>query len=256
MNLTWNIHTYQFSKPSTSASFRVSSQPMKVLEIPAYRKNQLANNSNASPPATKIPDIPTFQQRKSSDWQPTPIDNTNQDFQQIQLPTAVNSDLLRRLKSSEHVRRSIDCIAAQTKADANVTVAESTPTGTSSWSNVAQRSESLTSNSGVGVSSSKKTSIDDETKGKCIKIRTAKLTCDALNCSHETALNPSFKNLFIICIKKQNACGLVVSIHLTSIFIEYERITRDNFIRSFRYWHWSKVIETTKSQTMETKAQR
>lgn len=139
---------------------------MKVLEIPAYRKNQLANNSTASLPAAKLSQIATFQPRKSNDWQPTPIDNTNQDFQQIQLPTAVNSDLLRRLKSSDHVRRSIDCIAAQTKADANITVAESTPTGTSSWSNVVQRSESLTSNSGIGVSSSKKPSIDDETKGK------------------------------------------------------------------------------------------
>lgn len=142
---------------------------MKILEIPAYRKNQLAQNATAGAASSnRVPDIPAFKSRKSNDWQPTPIDNTNQDFQQMQLPGAVNSDLLRRLKGSDHVRRSIDSIAAQTKAsEASASIAESTPTATSSWSNVAQRSESLTSNSGVGVGSSKKSSIDDETKGKC-----------------------------------------------------------------------------------------
>lgn len=144
---------------------------MKVLEIPAYRKNQLAQNATAgTASSSRLPEIPAFKSRNSNDWQPTPIDNSNQEFQQMQLPSAVNSDLLRRLKSSDaaaHVRRSIDCIAAQAKAsDGSASAAEATPTGTSSWSNVAQRSESLTSNSGVGVGSSKKSSIDDETKGE------------------------------------------------------------------------------------------
>lgn len=151
---------------------------MKVLEIPPYRKNQLAQQQqpSASPPpqTSKMPEVPPFKTGKSNDWQPTPIDSINQEFQQMQLPSAVNSDLLRRLKNSDstaHVRRSIDCIAAQTKADTNATVAAaSTPTATSSWSNVAQRSESLTSNSGVGVGSSKKGSIDDDAKGESIGI--------------------------------------------------------------------------------------
>lgn len=163
------------SKPSTSASFRVSSQPMKALDIPPYRKNQLVHQPSASPPpSSKVSEIPAFKTRKSNDWQPTSIDSTNPDFQQMQLPSAVSSDLLRRLKNSdptEHVRRSIDSIAAQAKADANASsAAGSTPTATSSWSNVAQRSESLTSNSGVGLSSSKKASIDDETKGESIEV--------------------------------------------------------------------------------------
>ncbi|XP_055295045.1 anoctamin-8 isoform X2 [Sitodiplosis mosellana] len=155
--------------PSTSASFRVSSQPMKILEIPQYRKNQLNQNPtaivNPSPPRG-IPEIPAFKPRNSNDWQPNAIDNSNQEFQQLHIPPAMNSDLVRRLKNSEStsVHRSIDCIVAGSK-DAHTAKADSAMKVAPSWTNVAQRSESISSTTGVVRSSgSKKSSIDDETK--------------------------------------------------------------------------------------------
>lgn len=122
---------------------------------------------NPSPP--RIPDIPAYKSRKSSDWQPTPIDNSNQEFQQLHLPAAVNSDLLRRLKNSEStsVHRSIDCIVAGTKKEGHIIAAETNPLKIApSWTNVAQRSESITSTNSVNAGASKKSSIDDEAKGE------------------------------------------------------------------------------------------
>lgn len=158
------------NRPSTSASFRVSSQPMKILEIPQYRKNQLNQNPTAivNPSPPRISEIPPFKPRKPNDWQPIPIDNSNQEFQQLHIPPAMNSDLVRRLKNSEStVHRSIDCIVAGSK-DENVTKTESAMKVAPSWTNVAQRSESISSTTGaVQSSGSKKSSInDDETKGK------------------------------------------------------------------------------------------
>lgn len=167
MCITFNFQIK--SRPSTSASFRVSSQPIKILEIPPYRRNQSNQNPTAivNPSPPRIPEIPSYKSRKSNDWHPTPIDNSNHEFQQLHLPAAVNSDLIRRLKNSDSsVHRSIDCIAAGTKIDANTVAAESAPTGAISMSNVAQRSESITSTSGINVGTSKKSSIDDDTKGK------------------------------------------------------------------------------------------
>lgn len=141
---------------------------MKVLEIPAYRKNQLNQNPTAivNPSPPRISEIPAFKPRKSNDWQPTPIDNSNQEFQQLHLPAAMNSDLVRRLKNSEPtVHRSIDCIVGGNKTD-QVT-AEPAMKVAPSWTNVAQRSESISSTTGaVQSAGSKKSSIDDETKGK------------------------------------------------------------------------------------------
>lgn len=173
-NVTWCpliVSFYFPNRPSTSASFRVSSQPMKILEIPPYRRNQLNQNPTAivNPSPPRGSEMPACKPRKSNDWQPTPIDNSNQEFQQLHIPAAMNSDLVRRLKNSEStaVHRSIDCIVAGSKA-------ENTPPSTNpqikvapSLSNVAQRSESISSTTGaIQSSGSKKSSIDDETKGK------------------------------------------------------------------------------------------
>lgn len=105
----------------------------------------------------------------SSDWQPVPMDNSNQEFQQLQLPLAANSEWVRRLKNADPttVHRSTDCIVTGTKAEANVVHADAEPLKVApSWTNVAQRSESISSTSGVQASASKKSSIDDEAKGK------------------------------------------------------------------------------------------
>lgn len=156
------------NRPSTSASFRVSSQPMKILEIPPYRKNQLNQNPTAivNPSPPRVSDIPTFKPRKSNDWQPAPMDNSNQEFQQLHIPAAMNSDLVRRLKNSEStVHRSIDCIAAGNKSENRPATSLALKIAPS-LSNVAQRSESITSTTGATQSiGSKKSSIDDETKG-------------------------------------------------------------------------------------------
>lgn len=156
--------------PSTSAAFRVSPQPIKILEIPPYRRNQLNQNPmaivNPSPP--RIPEIPSFKTKNSNDWQPTPMDNSNQEFQQLHLPAAVNSDLLRRLKNSDStVHRSIDCIVAGTKKEGSTITGDSSVLKIApSWTNVGQRSESITSTTSVVGGTSKKSSIDEETKGE------------------------------------------------------------------------------------------
>lgn len=142
---------------------------MKILEIPSYRKNQLSQNPTAivNPSPPRLSDIPPFNSRKSNDWQPTPIDNSNQEFQQLHLPAAMNSDLVRRLKNTEStVHRSIDCIVAGSKTEP--ATIEPAMKVAPSWTNVAQRSESISSTTGTAVQSagSKKSSIDDETKGK------------------------------------------------------------------------------------------
>lgn len=144
---------------------------MKILEIPAYRKNQLNQNPTAivNPSPPRISEIPAFKPRKSNDWQPTPMDNSNQEFQQLHIPAAMNSDLVRRLKNTEStVHRSHDCIAGNNK-DEHVVKVDSTIKVAPSWTNVAQRSESISSTTGATQAQqsggSKKSSIDDETKG-------------------------------------------------------------------------------------------
>lgn len=155
------------NRPSTSGSFRVTSQPMKILEIPPYRKNQLSQNPTAivNPSPPRATDIPSMKTKKSNDWQPAPIDNS--ELQQVQIPAAINSDLVRRLKNSESaVHRSSDCIVAGSKVE-NVPMNESAMKVAPSWTNVAQRSESISSATGaVQSGGSKKASIDDGTKGK------------------------------------------------------------------------------------------
>lgn len=149
---------------------------MKILEIPPYRKNQINPNPTAivNPSPPRATDIPPFRTKKSSnDWQPAPIDNT--ELQPVQIPAAVNSDLVRRLKNSEAtVHRSTDCIVAGgggSGGSRNGSTAESASTMkvAPSWSNVAQRSESISSQTGTTIAApsggSKKASIDDETKG-------------------------------------------------------------------------------------------
>lgn len=154
---------------------------MKILEIPQYRKNQLNQNPtaivNPSPPRG-ISDIPPYKPRKSNDWQPTPID---QELQQLHIPPAMNSDLVRRLKNSETtVHRSIDCIVAGSK-DENVPKADTAMKVAPSWTNVAQRSESISSTTGaVQSSGSKKSSIDDETKGNSNTLYTHTYTINLL----------------------------------------------------------------------------
>lgn len=142
------------------------SPPIKILEIPPYRKNQLNQNPTAivNPSPPRAPEIP-LKSRKSNDWQPAPIDTT--ELQQVQIPAAVNSDLVRRLKGSESaVHRSIDCIVAGSKAE-KLPTSESAMKVAPSWSNVAQRSESISSTTAaVQSGGSKKASIDDETKGE------------------------------------------------------------------------------------------
>lgn len=158
--------------PSTSGSFRVTSQPMKILEIPPYRKNQVNPNPTAivNPSPPRVPDIPPFRAKETSnDWQPAPIDNT--ELQPVQIPAAVNSDLIRRLKNSEAtVHRSTDCIVAGSAGNRSEHESATTMKVAPSWSNVAQRSESISSTTGPVVTTaqsggSKKASIDDETKG-------------------------------------------------------------------------------------------
>lgn len=121
---------------------------------------------NPSPP--RIPEIPPFKSKPSKDWQPAPIDNSNQEFQQLQLPIGANSEWMRRLKNADTtMHRSHDCIVTGSKTEANVVNADAEPLKIApSWTNVAQRSESISSTSGANAPSSKKASIDDETKGK------------------------------------------------------------------------------------------
>lgn len=120
---------------------------------------------NPSPP--RISEIPPFKPRISNDWQPTPMDNSNQEFQQLHISAAMNSDLVRRLKNTESmIHRSHDCIVAGSK-DESVMKVDSTMKVAPSWSIVAQRSESISSPTGATQTvGSKKSSIDDETKGK------------------------------------------------------------------------------------------
>lgn len=103
------------SRPSTSASFRVASQPIKILEIPPYRKSQLNQNPTAvvNPSPPRIQEIPPYRSRKSNDWQPIPVDNSNSEFQQSQLPHGASPEWVRRLKSADPttIHRSVDCIA-------------------------------------------------------------------------------------------------------------------------------------------------
>lgn len=149
---------------------------MKILEIPPYRKNQTNPNPTAivNPSPPRVPDIPPFRTKKSSnDWQPAPIDST--ELQPVQIPAAVNSDLVRRLKNSEaSVHRSTDCIVAGSGGGNRNGHGSSNESATTmkvapSWTNVAQRSESISSQTGSTVAppsgGSKKASIDDETKG-------------------------------------------------------------------------------------------
>lgn len=149
---------------------------MKILEIPPYRKNQTSQNPTAivNPSPPRVTDIPPFRSKKSSnDWQPTPIDN---ELQPVQIPAAVNSDLVRRLKNSEAtVHRSTDSIVAGSGGGGNrnghgsSNESANTMKVAPSWTNVAQRSESISSQTGTTVAAqsggSKKSSIDDETKG-------------------------------------------------------------------------------------------
>lgn len=153
---------------------------MKILEIPPYRKNQVNQNPTAivNPSPPRVPDIPPFRTKKSSnDWQPAPIDNT--ELQPVQIPAAVNSDLVRRLKNSEAtVHRSTDCIVAGGGGGGSKNGHSSTNESAAatmkvapSWTNVAQRSESISSTTGTTATvtaqsgGSKKSSIDDDTKG-------------------------------------------------------------------------------------------
>lgn len=152
------------SRPSTSSSFRVSSQPIRILEIPPYRKYQLNQNPTAivNPSPPRIPEIPPFKSRKSNDWHPTPVDNSNAEFQQMH--QGAGPEWIRRIKNADPstMHRSIDCIAAQ-KETASIPTEAAPAKVAPSWSNVAQRNESISSTGG-GLSA--KHSIDDETKGK------------------------------------------------------------------------------------------
>lgn len=153
---------------------------MKILEIPPYRKNQINQNPTAivNPSPPRVSDIPPYRTKKASnDWQPSPIDNT--ELQPVQIPAAVNSDLIRRLKNSEaNVHRSSDCIVAgggngTRSGRGSTSEAPTTMKVAPSWSNVAQRSESISSTTGAPSvlsqpGGSKKASIDDETKGRII----------------------------------------------------------------------------------------
>lgn len=148
---------------------------MKILEIPPYRKNQINQNPTAivNPSPPRGSDIPPFRAKKlSNDWHPAPIDNT--ELQPVQIPAALNSDLIRKLKNSEGtVHRSTDCIVAggggSRSEHGNTNESAATMKVAPSWTNVAQRSESISSTTGTVAASqsggSKKSSIDDETKG-------------------------------------------------------------------------------------------
>lgn len=114
-----NENLISVGRPSTSASFRVASRPIKILEIPPYRKSQAAQNPTAivNPSPPRIQEIPPYRSRKSNDWQPTPVDNSNSEFQQLQLPQGASPEWVRRLKHADPsvIHRSVDCIANKVK---------------------------------------------------------------------------------------------------------------------------------------------
>lgn len=94
----------------------MASQPVKILEIPPYRKAQAGQNLTAivNPSPPRIQEIPAFKPpAKRNDWQPVPVDNSNSEFQQLQLPQGASPDWVRRLKNADPavIHRSIDCIA-------------------------------------------------------------------------------------------------------------------------------------------------
>lgn len=100
-----------FHSPSTSSSFRVKTQPVKVLEIPTYRKNQINQNPTAivTPSPPRISEIPPFKPRKSNESN----EFIQESHQSIHLPHGAGPDWARRLKNTEPavIHRSVDCIA-------------------------------------------------------------------------------------------------------------------------------------------------
>lgn len=158
---------------TTNSSFRLSSPPIQIPQIPPYKKS-LTTVVNPSPP--RIPEIPAYKPRKSNDWEPKPSEG---EFQ-LQLPPGASPDWAKRLKATEStaVHRSVDCIPNKvTQSDSfgkdknNCTSGffqelipppESDLKPAPSWTNVATRTESTNSSSGVSV----KTPSDEDAKGK------------------------------------------------------------------------------------------
>lgn len=149
---------------------------MKILEIPSYRKNQLKNNfislnptSSSSTMAlpTRIPEIPPFRPRKTSEH--SPIESTSYGYTNQPSLTQGCPEWMKRLKTDNNynnnnnsttVHRSVDCIPAGNK-DPIINVETNPINVTAQWINMTNKRESV---SNANLASKK--SPDEDTKGK------------------------------------------------------------------------------------------
>ena len=118
------LHYLICSNNSTSAmSQRKQSSPIKISEIPPFRRNTGNPPTTSSAPGASsvsttssagaspfIAEIPAFKPRKSNDWVPSPA-STEADYQ-LQVPSGVNPEWIRRIKGTDSsvIHRSVDCI--------------------------------------------------------------------------------------------------------------------------------------------------
>lgn len=151
-------------RSNTSSSLRIRSQPIKILEIPPYRKNQIKNNPTAvvNPSPPRISEIPPFKPRASIEWQPAPVVKTTKEPNQMSLTQTACPDWMHRLKAtnSTTMHRSIDCLPAN--KDLPSTPVSSDPAKAApSWIHIAEKQDSFSNPS----SPPRKTPTEEESKG-------------------------------------------------------------------------------------------
>lgn len=152
-----------FSNTSTSSSLRIRSQPIKILEIPPYRKNQFKNNPTAvvNPSPPRISEIPAFKPRKSNEWLSTPTVKTAKESNQISLAQSACPDWMLRLKAtnSSTIHRSVDCLPAN-KYSSAPPVSSNPVKPAPSWINIAEKSDTFSN-----PNPPRKTPTEEDSKG-------------------------------------------------------------------------------------------
>lgn len=150
---------------NTSSSLRIRSQPIKILEIPPYRKNQIKNNPTAvvNPSPPRISEIPPFKARASNEWRPMPTSKTSKESNQMSLMQSACPDWMHRLKAtnSTTMHRSVDCLPAN-KDLPGTPVSADPPKAAPSWIHIAEKSDTFSNPN----SPPRKTPTEEESKGK------------------------------------------------------------------------------------------
>lgn len=159
-----NSVSFGYSNASAGSSMRIRSQPIKILEIPPYRKNQIKNNPmavvNPSPP--RIPEIPAFKARKSNEWQPPPSTKVTKESNEKTITQSACPDWMQRLKTtnSATMHRSHDCLQAN-KDLTGTPVSSDPPKAAPSWIHIAEKPDTFSNPN----SPPRKTPTEDESKG-------------------------------------------------------------------------------------------